>query len=120
MGPSFNKIQEIELPPVLMTWKICLLRKRKRSARSDHDQRSLRKAAKSLKIKMPSTSTSEMKTLNGLGNIQIGVGIFLTISQMILFYLCVNFTCKPIAGVNLSIGYIYGKIVQNCLLIRKY
>ena len=26
MGPSFNKIPEIELPPVLMTWKICLLR----------------------------------------------------------------------------------------------
>ena len=25
MGPSFDKIPEIELPPVLMTWKICLL-----------------------------------------------------------------------------------------------
>ena len=26
MGPSFDKIPEIELPPVLMTWKICLLK----------------------------------------------------------------------------------------------
>ena len=26
MGPSFDKIPEIVLPPVLMTWKICLLR----------------------------------------------------------------------------------------------
>ena len=25
MGPSFDKIPEIVLPPVLMTWKICLL-----------------------------------------------------------------------------------------------
>ena len=26
MGSSFDKIPEIELPPVLMTWKICLLK----------------------------------------------------------------------------------------------
>ena len=26
MQPSFDKIPEIELPPVLMTWKICLLK----------------------------------------------------------------------------------------------
>ena len=29
MGPSFDKIPEIELPPVLMTWKICLLKGRR-------------------------------------------------------------------------------------------
>ena len=29
MGPSFDKIQEIEVPPVLMTWKICLLKESK-------------------------------------------------------------------------------------------
>ena len=27
MGPNFGKIPEIEVPYVLMTWKICLLRK---------------------------------------------------------------------------------------------
>ena len=26
MGPSFDKIQEIEVPPVLEPWKICLLK----------------------------------------------------------------------------------------------
>ena len=55
-----------------------------------------------------------MKAVNDLGSIQIVVGSLLIFSQILLFYLCVNpGFCEPIAGVYLSIGYIYGKILQT-------
>ena len=60
-----------------------------------------------------------MKGVDELGTIQIIVGSLLIFSQILLFYLCVNpGFCEPIAGVNLSIGYIYGKILQTCPLFR--
>ena len=55
-----------------------------------------------------------MKAVNDLGSIQIVVGILLIFSQILLFYRCVNpGFCEPIAGVYLSIGYIYGNNLQT-------
>ena len=55
-----------------------------------------------------------MEAVENLGIIQVIVGSFLIFSQILLFYFCVNpGFCEPIAGVYLSIGYIYGKILQT-------
>ena len=55
-----------------------------------------------------------MKGVDDLGRIQVVVGSLLIFSQILLFYLCVNpGFCEPIAGVYLSIGYIYGNILQT-------
>ena len=55
-----------------------------------------------------------MEVVENLGIFQIIVGSLLIFSQILLFYFCVNpGFCEPIAGVYLSIGYIYGKILQT-------